>query len=80
MSKYGIFTYGIRKRNDFNSKERLKKTVESLINQINFNKKIKKYLLYFLHFHFLKALKFYFSFILKISKNIFLIGFSFLFD
>ena len=41
MSKYGIFTYGIRKRNDFNSKERLKKTVESLINQINFNKNIK---------------------------------------
>jgi hypothetical protein len=41
MSKYGIFTYGIRKRNDFNSKERLKKTVDSLISQINFNQNVK---------------------------------------
>ena len=41
MRKYGIFTYGIRKRNDFNSKERLKKTVDSLISQINFNQNVK---------------------------------------
>ena len=50
MRKYGIFTYGIRKRNDFNSKERLKKTVESLINQINFNKNINENKLILLFF------------------------------
>ena len=41
MSKYNIYTYGIEKKEDFKSKERLKKTVKSLISEINFTKKIK---------------------------------------
>ena len=44
MSKYNIYTYGIGKKEDYNSKERLKKTVKSLISEINFTKKIKIYL------------------------------------
>ena len=40
MSKGGIFTF-VGDKKDYNSKQRLKKTVESLISQINFNQNIK---------------------------------------
>ena len=40
MSKGGIFTF-VGDKKDYNSKQRLKKTIESLISQINFNQNIK---------------------------------------
>ena len=40
MSKGGIFTF-VGDKKDYNSKERLKKTVDSLISQINFNQNVK---------------------------------------
>ena len=41
MSKYGIYTYGIGRKDDYNIKERLKKTVQNLISQIHFTKNVK---------------------------------------
>ena len=41
MSNYNIFTNGIGKKEDYNSKERLKNTVKTLISEINFTNKVK---------------------------------------
>ena len=41
MSKYGIYTYGVGRKDDYNIKERLKKTVQNLISQIHFTKNVK---------------------------------------
>ena len=41
MSKYGIYTYGVSRKDDYNTKERLKKTVQNLISQIHFTKNVK---------------------------------------